>query len=187
MPGLTAVSEQPVKSVSVTVRRTGRRFDATAAFDTPASVGLVWKTLTDYPRLPDFMPGIRACEIVRRKRLGPGREQLQLQQHGEFRFLLFAQTLTVHLEVLHDHHRSALARATLFDLGVIKGRALEAFEGCYELQPLEAGVRVSYRAIIVSKLPPPPGIGTAAVRANLAGQLNAVAAEIERRHSSANA
>lgn len=172
-----------MKSVKVSVHRTGRRFDASAEFDTPAGIGLVWKTLTDYPRLPEFMPGIRACEVVQRKRLGPGREELQLQQHGEFRFLLFAQALTVHLDVLHERHRSALARATRFDLGVIKGRALEAFEGCYELQPLDTGVRVSYRAIIVSKLPPPPGIGAAAVRANLAGQLNAVAVEIERRRA----
>jgi hypothetical protein len=176
-----------MKPVSVDVRRTGRRFDAAATFDTQAGIAVVWKTLTDYPRLPDFMPGIRACEIVQRKRLGPGREQLQVQQRGEFRFLLFAQTLTVHLDVLHERHRSALARATRFDLGVIKGRALESFEGCYELQPLEAGVRVSYRAIIVSRLPPPPGIGAAAVRANLSGQLNAVAGEIERRRSPAQA
>lgn len=172
-----------MKSVKVSVRRTGRRFDAEASFDTDADVGLVWTTLTDYPKLPQFMPGIRACEVVQRKRLGPGREQLLVQQHGEFRFLLFAQALTVHLEVLHERHRSALARATRFDLGVMKGRALEAFEGCYELQPLEGGARVSYRAVIVSKLPPPPGIGAAAVRSNLAGQLNAIAAEIERRRA----
>ena len=185
MPGPTSDGTQPVKPVSVSVRRTGRRFDAAAAFDTAASVDLVWKTLTDYPRLPDFMPGIRACEIVQRKRLGPGREQLQVQQRGEFRFLLFAQTLTVHLDILHERHRSALARATRFDLGLIKDRALESFEGCYELQPVDDVVRVSYRAVIVSRLPPPPGIGTAAVRANLAGQLNAVAGEIERRRSPA--
>jgi hypothetical protein len=172
-----------MKSVAVKVRRTGRRFDADATFDVDADVGVVWNTLTDYPKLPQFMPGIRACEVVQRRRLGPGREQLQLQQHGEFRFLLFAQSLTVHLDVLHERHRSALARATRFDLGVMKDRALQAFEGCYELQPLERGVRVLYRAVIVSRLPPPPGIGAAAVRANLAGQLNAVAAEIERRRA----
>jgi hypothetical protein len=172
-----------VKSVAVNVRRTGRRFDADATFDAAADLDLVWTTLTDYGQLPNFMPGIRACKVVQRKCIGPGREQLQVQQHGEFRFLLFAQALTVHLDVLHERHRSALARATRFDLGVMKGRALEAFEGCYELQPLERGVRVLYRAVIVSRLPPPPGIGAAAVRANLAGQLNAVAAEIERRRA----
>lgn len=170
-----------MQPVDVSVRRSGRSFDAAADFDIAANLDLVWKTLTDYPALPRFMPGISACRIVECERLGPARERLLLEQKGEFRFLLFSQKMTVHLEVLHQRHRLAHARALRFDLGLLKGRGLEAFEGCYELQRQRRGVRISYRARIVSRFPPPPGIGTVAVRANVAQQLDALASELERR------
>ncbi len=170
-----------MKPVEVSVRRSGRIFEAAAAFDAAASIELVWTTLTDYVALPRFMPGIKACRIVERERLAPARERLLLEQKGEFRFLLFSQRMTVHLEVLQERHRLAQARALRFDLGLLKGRGLEAFEGCYELQRQRRGVRISYRARIVSRFAPPPGIGTTAVRANVARQLDALACEMERR------
>jgi hypothetical protein len=170
-----------VRPADVQVTRSGRRFDAQASFVSHASRALAWETLIDYEQLPRFMPGIRACTVVARRRVAGGAEELQVEQRGEFRFLLFAQTLTVHLDVRHEPQSRAHARATRFDLGLLKGRALETFEGTYELAPVRGGVEVRYRAVIVSRLPPPPGIGSAAVRLNLAQQLNAVAAEIERR------
>jgi hypothetical protein len=169
--------------VEVTVRRTGRTFDANATFDSAAGLELTWRTVTDYPALPQFMPGISACKVVQRERLGPGKERLELEQRGEFRFLVFSQKMTVHLEVLHERQRHAAARALRLELGVLKGRGIETFEGSYDLQRRGSAVRVVYRARIVSRYPPPPGIGTAAVRSNLAEQLNALAGEIRRRAS----
>jgi hypothetical protein len=42
-------------------------------------------------------------------------------------------------------------------------------------------VTLRYTALIVSRLPPPPAIGSAAVRQNLETQLRAVVQESERR------
>jgi hypothetical protein len=178
-------------AIKVQVQRSGRRFDAKAVLDLAAEATTVWDTITDYPALPRFMPGIRTCRITeRRAQPAGGRddEQLVVQQEGEFRFLLFAQNMKVMLHIEHQAMRVAHARATSFDLGLLKGSAIEIFEGRYEIDPpgspRRAGrVQLHYSAVIGLHLPPPPGIGNFAVRQNLETQLRAVAAEVGRRQS----
>ncbi len=168
-------------AVKVDVRRSGRRFDAEAVLDLSADAATVWATITDYAALPLFMPGIRACRVIERSAPGAGREQLTVEQEGEFRFLAFAQTMKVLLQVEHVEQRIASARAMRFELGVLKQRAIDVFEGRYELTPRRRGVQLRYSAVIGLVLPPPPAIGSFAVRQNLAAQLRAVADEVARR------
>ena len=85
--------------VKVEVQRSGRRFEAEAVLDLAADVQTVWDTITDYGALPRFMPGIRACRVVEREALAGTGEQLVVEQEGEFRFLLFAQSMTVLLNI----------------------------------------------------------------------------------------
>ena len=176
-------------AVKVQVQRNGRRFDAQAVLDLAADASTVWATITDYAALPRFMPGIRACRVIERRGLPPaqqGGEQLVVQQEGEFRFLLFAQNMKVTLTIEHQPLRVAHAKATAFDLGLLKGSAIEIFEGRYEIAPAgsprrSGRVQLHYSAVIGLHLPPPPVIGSVAVRQNLEAQLRAVAAEVARR------
>jgi hypothetical protein len=175
-----------IDSVKVDVRRSGRRFDATAVLDLAADAETVWDTITDYAALPGFMPGIRACRVIERNAVGKDVENLVVEQLGEFRFLLFAQPMTVLLNVEHHRLRVAEAKAVRFELGLLKGRAIDVFEGRYELMAATgrrntARVQLRYTAVIGLRLPPPPSIGSMAVRHNLAAQLEAVAAEVARR------
>jgi len=174
--------------VQVDVRRTGRRFDATASLDLAADAQTVWETITDYGALPRFMPGIRACRVIERHGQADGTERLVVEQKGEFRFLLFAQAMTVMLNIEHQHLRVAEAKAVSFDLGMFKRRAIDVFEGRYELLPVAGRrrpprVQLRYSAVIGLRLPPPPTIGSMAVRQNLTAQLEAVVAEIARRYA----
>jgi hypothetical protein len=177
---------QMTDEVKVDVRRSGRRFEAEAVLDLAADAQTVWDTITDYGALPRFMPGIRACRVVAREALADGSERLVVEQQGEFRFLLFAQAMTVRLNIEHQHLRVSEAKAVSFDLGLFKRRAIDVFEGRYELMPTGARrsprrVQLRYTAVIGLRLPPPPAIGSVAVRQNLAAQLDAVAAEVARR------
>jgi len=169
--------------VRVDVRRTGRSFEADATCRIDAGAAVVWETITDYAALPTYMPGIRACRVLERTRAGRDGERLRVEQQGEFRFLLFAQDLKVQLDIEHHGRQVAHARALSFDLGILKGRAIETFEGRYEIERSAARgpVILRYTALIVSRLPPPPAIGSAAVRQNLETQLRAVVRESERR------
>jgi hypothetical protein len=178
--------------VKVDVQRSGRRFDAVALLDLAADAQTVWDTITDYPALPDFMPGIRACRVVERKKFAHDVERLVVEQQGEFRFLLFAQPMNVLLNIEHTAQRIAEAKAVSFELGALKGRAIDIFEGRYELlgtsgSGAKTRVQLQYTAVIGLKLPPPPSIGSMAVRQNLAAQLEAVAAEVVRRSAQSRA
>jgi hypothetical protein len=172
--------------VEVTVRRSGRRFEAQALLELAADAQTVWDTITDYDALPRFMPGIHACRVIERRAPTKEIEHLVVEQNGEFRFLLFSQSMTVRLNVEHQRLRVAQATAVSFDLGLFKRRAIDVFEGRYELTP-QGGRRgvprtqLRYTAVIGLRLPPPPAVGSVALRLNLAAQLEAVAREIALR------
>jgi len=175
--------------VTVEVRRSGRRFEAEAVLELAADTQTVWETVTDYGALSRFMPGIHTCRVIQRQALADGDERLVVEQQGEFRFLMFAQAMTVRLNIENQHLRVTEAKAVSFDLGMFKRRAIDVFEGRYELTPLTARrgpprVRLRYTALIGLRLPPPPAIGTVAVRQNLVTQLEAVADEVVRRSGS---
>lgn len=177
-------------AVKVEVRRSGRRFDAEAVLDLAADEHTVWQSITDYSALPRFMPGIRACRVVERKTLVNADERLVVEQKGEFRFLVFAQSMTVMLDIEHRSLRVAEAKASSFDLGPLLPSAIDVFEGRYELMPQASRfgtprVKVRYTAAIGLRLPPPPAIGSVAVRQNLATQLQALAGEVGRRGAEA--
>lgn len=172
--------------VKVDVRRSGRRFEAEAELELAADAETVWDTITDYSALPRFMPGIRSCRVIERKAIARNAERLVVEQQGEFRFLLFAQPMTVLLNIEHQRLRVAEAKAVRFDLGLFKGLGVNVFEGRYELVAAPRGrsparVRLCYTALIGLRLPPPPSVGSMAVRQNLAAQLEAMAEEIARR------
>jgi Polyketide cyclase / dehydrase and lipid transport len=172
--------------VKVDVRRSGRRFEAEAVLDLAADAQTVWDTITDYDELSSFMPGIHACRVIERRTLTTANEHLVVEQHGEFRALLFAQAMTVRLSIEHQLLRVAEAKALSFDLGLFKRRAIDVFEGRYELTAHGARrnaprTLLRYTAVIGLRLPPPPVVGSMAVRQNLSAQLEAVAQEVARR------
>lgn len=175
-------------AVTVDVRRSGRRFEAEAVLDLAADAHTVWDTITDYAALPSFMPGIRACRVLDREVHAGGAEKLVVEQHGEFRFMLFAQPMKVMLNIEHEPMRLSEAKAVSFGLGLFERRAIDVFEGRYELGPVTGRrsaprLQLRYRAVIGLRLPPPPAIGSLAVQQNLSAQLRAVAAEVDRRHA----
>ena len=139
------------------------------------------------PRFASLSTSIRVPSRERRT-VTNATEHLVVEQHGAFRFMLFAQTMTVRLNIEHRLHRVAEARAVSFDLGLFKRRAIDVFEGRYELTPLGGNrgalrTQLRYTAVIGLRLPPPPAVGSIAVRQNLAAQLQAVAKEVARRGS----
>jgi hypothetical protein len=172
--------------VKVEVRRSGRRFEAEALIELDADAQTVWETITDYGGLSRFMPGIRSCRVIERKTVAESAESLVVEQQGEFRFMMFAQSMTVRLNIENESLRVSEAKAVHFELGMFKRRAIDVFEGRYELTPM-AGRRsaprmqLRYTALIGLMLPPPPAVGNVAVRQNLTTQLEAVAGEIRQR------
>lgn len=145
---------------------------------------IAWRTLTDYERLPQFVPGLTSVRVLRRAQVD-GLEHLQVEQKGEFRWLFYTQPVTVRMDVVHRVPSSVDARAIAAPGD--DATHLERFAGRYELESVGDDVRVSYFARIVPRFALPPVIGTLAVRQTVRTQFDAMLAEIERRSASAGA
>jgi len=175
--GSAATAAQP----EVDVRRDGAAFVVHAEVELEANQRTAWLTVTDYERLPQFVPGIRHAQVLARM-AGGGSERLLVEQAGEFRFLWFAQPVRVWLDVTHEAPERVLARSVL-PSGISAERStLREFEGSYVLAAMGARrTRLVYRARFEPAQAMWPVLGTMAVRHTVAEQFRAMAAEIQRR------
>lgn len=165
-------------AATVDVTRQGRAFDVEAIAQTRASLEVAWRTLTEYERLPQFVPGVTSVRVLRRTRLD-GIERLLVEQRGEFRWMFYVQPVTVRMDVEQRAPTRVDARAVAAPGD--DATHLERFEGRYELDATDGGVRLRYVAHIVPRFALPPVIGTLAVRQTVRAQFEAMLAEIERR------
>jgi ribosome-associated toxin RatA of RatAB toxin-antitoxin module len=161
--------------VSIEAERRGDGIEIHARALIAAPVALVWQVLTDYERLPGFIPGLAKSLI--RERQG---NRLVVEQTGEARFLMFSFPIEVRYEVVESPPSAISSRAI--------GGNLRRMNGSYALQPVPAAVEGGQGAVILrydGEMEPsfdvPPFIGLVAVRSMVEQQFTAMVAEIERR------
>lgn len=180
---------------SVEVERNGDRFSVVADAVLDVDVRTVWETLTDYERLPQFIPGIRRTRVLSRSSNADG-DRLLVEYSGRFHLLFVTLPSHVWLDVRHVPMTEVLAqsappppRATGDPDSILP--TLRAFSGRYTLTVLDRPpaspprMRLAYAARFELAEPLPPVIGpmfgAAAVRHALREQFEAMVAEIERR------
>lgn len=182
----------PATEVALNVEHDGERFHVTARADMAADARVAWYTLTDYERLPAFVPGVERTRVLARV-IRAGDERLTVEYAGALRFWIFSVPTRVWLDVHHQPFTEITARAAS-GMSPPDGGAqasLRSFEGRYTLSTLggasagAARVRLDYSARFELAQPLPPLLGslfvTAAVRLALREQFVAMVAEIERR------
>ncbi|OGA10346.1 MAG: hypothetical protein A3D95_09220 [Betaproteobacteria bacterium RIFCSPHIGHO2_12_FULL_69_13] len=155
---------------SVEAERRGERVDVRAQAAVAAPVDVVWGVITDYERLPRFIPGV-AKSVVRSR----GGNRLVLEQSGEARFFIFSFPIEVTLEVAERPRESVSSRAVAGNVKSMSGR--------YEIHPDQARgmVWLCYFGAIEPDFYLPPLVGMAALRGTIEEQFAAMVAEIERR------
>ena len=153
----------------VEAKRHGEGVEVRARAFVAAPAALVWRVLTDYERLPRFVPGMARSVVSERRD-----NRLRLEQAGEARFLVFSFPIEVQLEVVESAPRWITSRAV--------GGNLRRMSGRYDLQPDAArgGVVLAYAGLIEPAFDLPPLVGTAALRHMVEEQFAAMVAEIER-------
>ena len=158
------------EEVIVEAQRHGERVLVRANAVLFAPPHIVWQVLTDYERLPAFIPGI--ARSVVRVRDG---NRVVLEQAGAARFFIFSFPIEVRLEV-QESPPHAVSSRTL-------GGNLRRMDGRYELAPDAARgtVTLRYSGEIEPEFSLPPIIGLAAMRHMAEEQFSALVAEIERR------
>jgi ribosome-associated toxin RatA of RatAB toxin-antitoxin module len=72
-------------------------FHVTAAFTVAASPGTVTAVLTDYERIPEFMPDVKTSQVRERHDAG-----LVVEQEAAAKFMMFSRRIHLVLEVSQD-------------------------------------------------------------------------------------
>jgi ribosome-associated toxin RatA of RatAB toxin-antitoxin module len=162
-------------SLQVTVERMHQDgkswFEVHASAFTQAQPQRTWQVLTDYERLPQFVPNLLSSRIISRN--GP---EVVIAQKGYVRFLLIVQDIDLVVRVSETPF-SAL------DISLVSGR-MKQYLSHWELSAASqdgvSGTRIRYAGKLEPDFYVPPLLGAAILRHDVDGMLQAVIAEIGR-------
>lgn len=162
------------EELQVQVERRGELFHVNASARIAASLEIAWQVLTDYERLPRFVPGILRSKVLIRSG-----NRVLIEQEGEARFLMFSFPIEIRIEVEERPRETVNSRAVSGNMRSMWGR--------YELQrdAARSGVTLRYFGALEPDFALPPLIGMAALRATIEDQFEAMVREIERRGAAA--
>lgn len=97
LPGHLAASEPADAAAQVSVREDRGTYTVAARFEIPQSVAEALAVLSDYERIPRFMPEITSSVVLART---PGR--ILVEQGAISRFMMFSKNVHLLLEVTQD-------------------------------------------------------------------------------------
>ena len=157
--------------VEVETSRSGETIDVRARATVSAPLALVWGTLTDYERLPDFIPGLKKSRVLARNGA-----TTTVEQSGEARFLFLAIPIEITLE--------STERPPNIEVRRIAG-TLRHLQGRYETEVHADPAQVQLRWVgtITPESDLPPLIGEALMRLSIKDQFIGMVREIERREA----
>jgi hypothetical protein len=132
---------------------------------------VVWATLTDYERLPEFIPGLKKSRVIARKGT-----TTTVEQSGEAKFLFLKVPIEVTVESTENPPNIEVRR--------IAG-TLRQLQGRYETQamPDTGYVQLRWVGSIEPENGLPPMVGEAIMRQTILSQFTGMVREIERREA----
>ncbi len=146
-------------------------FEVEASGVVRASPQHAWRVLTDYERLPMFVPDLVESKLISRN----GNEAV-IEQRSQTGFLFF--TLPVRMK-LHIEERPM----STIKVALLSGD-MKHYTAHWDLEPFSQdgvkGTRIHFASTLEPNFFLPPLIGTAAVQMNVRKMVEAVTSEIER-------
>ncbi|HWW73058.1 MAG TPA: SRPBCC family protein, partial [Duganella sp.] len=142
--------------------------DATATVAAP--LPKVWRILTGYERMAEFVPDLESCKVLSRN----GNEVI-IEQFGVARFLFMSRT--IHLIV-----RATEQPMSSIDISLISGD-MKHYESRWELIPVPetGGTKIVYSGRLLPNFYVPGILGANMIRSDIEHMMNAVVARIDRR------
>lgn len=167
---LWAVAASGAEEITIDTQRRDSAVEVRASARVAARYDMVWRTLTDYDHLADFVPGMRTSRVLERR----GNTWV-VEQRGETRFLFLSYPVDV--TVLATAHPPGALEVRL-----LRGN-LRRLEGGYRVEPLADGtVRLRWNGLIEPESLPPL-LGEMMMRATIRDQFTGMVREIERREA----
>jgi ribosome-associated toxin RatA of RatAB toxin-antitoxin module len=160
------------EDMSVETSRRGPAVAVAARAIVRAPHELVWKTLTDYNRFHEFIPGMRRSKLLEYR----GSTAI-VEQSGEARILIFSFPIDVTVA-------STERPPNAIDVRVLKGN-LKRLDGGYRIEAVGDGqLLLRWDGLLEPEDPLPPLIGEVLVRLQIEDQFFGMVREIERREAS---
>ncbi|MEO5658223.1 MAG: SRPBCC family protein [Polaromonas sp.] len=167
---LLADADEPLL---VRARRQGDAVQVQAQATVKAPHELIWKTLTDYDRMAEFVPGISQSRVLERH----GARTL-VEQVGTARLWLFRYTIDVVVETTEQPPQAIGIR-------LVSGN-LKQLDGGYELEKVDGRddeFLLRWSGVIEPATVVPLVIAVPLMRASIAEQFSGMVREIERREA----
>jgi ribosome-associated toxin RatA of RatAB toxin-antitoxin module len=151
-------------------------YQVQASATVQAAPATVWKVLTAYDRMTEYVPDLGLCRVLARN----GNEVI-IEQQGNARFLFV--TKAVHLIV-----RALETPMSAIDISLISGN-MKRYEARWELVPVPetGGTRVLYSGKMMPDFYVPGMLGATMVRGDIAHMMQAVLARLESERAAVGA
>jgi len=147
--------------------------DATGTVAAP--LPKVWRILTGYERMAEFVPDMESCRVLSRN----GNEVI-IEQFGVARFLFMSKS--IHLIV-----RATEQPMSSIDISLISGD-MKHYESHWELIPVPetGGTKVVYSGKLIPNFYVPGILGAKMIRGDIERMMSAVLARLDRREEPPN-
>lgn len=145
-----------------------RMYEVDASGSVQAPPASVWKTLTTYERMHEFVPDLSSCRVLSRN----GNEVI-IEQQGMARFLFM--NYAIHLVV-----RATETPSTSIDIALISGD-MRHYEARWNVYPVTetGGTRIVFSSRLMPGFYVPDMLGTSMIRGDIERMMAAVLARID--------
>ena len=144
-------------------------FNVRAQGQVAASPESVWKILTHYEAMTEFVPDLKSTRVL--SRLG---NRVVVEQNGVARFLFFKRAIHLVVEVNEEP-------MSLIDISILRGD-MKIYNCRWELIPVPetGGTRIVYSGKLVPKFYVPGVLGANLIRSDIERMMKAVLAHLDR-------
>ncbi len=126
-----AAAADPAPSSQVSVQETRGIYAVTARFEVPQAPATVLAVLSDYERIPRFMPDVKKSVVLERT---PGR--LVVEQEAVSKFMMFSKQVHLVLEVMEGDQSLQFSDRC--------GTSFKSYKGSWQVEAKGTGTVVTY-------------------------------------------
>ena len=161
---------KPEVSVRRVEQDAQRMYEVDASGTVQAPPATVWRILTSYERMNEFVPDLSLCRVLSRN----GNEAI-IEQFGTARFLFM--TKAIHLVV-----RALESPMTSIDIALVSGD-MKHYEARWELHPVPetGGTRIVYSGRLSPNFYVPGILGAAMIRGDIERMMVAVLTRLDSK------
>ncbi|WP_373989901.1 SRPBCC family protein [Duganella sp. BuS-21] len=173
-PGMAQAPKLELPKLEVSVNRVDQdnhhMYEVDATGTVAAPLPKVWRILTGYERMAEFVPDMESCRVLSRN----GNEVI-IEQFGVARLLFMSKT--IHLIV-----RAIEQPMSAIDISLISGD-MKHYESRWELIPVPetGGTKIIYKGRIMPNFYVPGILGSKMIRSDIERMMSAVLARLDRR------